>query len=282
MTRVRRPAPSTGAPTRARLRGTGVRPRAALSRALPLTIACALCACLPSAAGAAQTATISAGFAPERLGAPTTLSLGFQIAAGDGGLPSPLTGITLRYPLDLGIATSGLGLATCSPARLEAAGPAACPANSQMGYGSALVEFQVGGELRWETAQIDLFAGPSPNGYVKILVCAIGRTPIEAQIVFSTLLLPGRLRFEVPVVPGVPGGPDVSVVRVHTTLGGNLTYYRHAHGRRIAYRPAGVGLPASCPHGGFHFAATFSFLDGTKAQAKTAVPCPQTRPARTA
>jgi hypothetical protein len=245
-----------------------------LTRALPLAVACAICALLPSAAGAAQRVTIGAGFEPERLGAATTLSLGFRVASTESGLPSPLTGIDLHFPRDLGLATSGLGLATCSPAGLEAVGAGACPANSRMGYGSALVEFQVGVEFRVETAQIDLFAGPSQSGYVKILVYAVGRAPISAQILFSTLLLPGQLQFDVPVVPGVLEGPDVSVIRVHITLGGNLTYYRYARGRRTAYRPAGVGLPSTCPRPGFRFAATFSFLDGTEARARTAVPCP--------
>lgn len=261
MTRVRRPpAPTDG--------------WAGLTRALLCSTACALCACLPGTAGAAQRATISAGFTPERLGAATTLSLGFQIASTEGGLPSPLAGIDLHYPRDIGLATSGLGLATCDPARLEEIGATACPTNSLMGHGSALVEFQVGVEFRDETAQIYLFAGPSQNGYVRILVYAVGIAPIDAQIVFSALLLPGQLQFDVPVVPGVPEGPDVSVIRVRTTLGGDLTYYRYAHGRQIPYRPAGVGLPSTCPRGGFRFAATFSFLDGTTAKARTAVPCP--------
>jgi hypothetical protein len=251
-----------------------------LTRALLLAVACAICACLPSAAGAAQKVTISAGFAPERLGAATTLSLGFRIASTEGALPSPLTGIDLHYPPDLGLATSGLGVATCDPAQLEAVGATVCPANSLMGYGSALVEFQIGVEFRDETAQLDLFAGPSQNGYVRILVYAVGITPIDAQILFSTLLLPGQLQFDVPVVPGIPEGPDVSVIRVRTTLGGDLTYYRYAHGRRVAYRPAGVGLPPTCPRGGFRFAATFSFLDGTRANAGTTVPCPVRRSPR--
>jgi hypothetical protein len=91
----------------------------------------------------------------------------------------------------------------------------------------------------------------------------------------SALLLPGRLQFSVPLVPGVPEGPDVAVVSVKATIGGNLTYYERKHGRRVAYHPQGIKLPRHCPRGGFRFAATFSFLDGTQTQAQTVVRCPR-------
>jgi hypothetical protein len=64
---------------------------------------------------------------------------------------------------------------------------------------------------------------------------------------------------------------------MHLTLGGRLTYYERVHGRNIAYHPAGIGLPRSCPRGGFPFAATFRFLDGRHAGAQTRVPCPRHR-----
>lgn len=227
------------------------------------------------AARAEQLASISAGFSPERLGAATTLSLGFAIHTADGSLPSALTGLEFHYPPNLGIGTSGLGLAACDPAKLSFIGPKACPANSIMGSGSALAKFQVSPEIEEETAGIALVAGPSQNGYLRLLISATGTFPVAARIVMSALLLPGRLQFSVPLVPGIPEGPDVAVVRVKATIGGKLTYYERVHGKRVAYRPAGIKLPRSCPHGGFRFNATFSFLDGTQAQAKTVVKCPR-------
>ncbi|MGC2375338.1 MAG: hypothetical protein WA484_15835 [Solirubrobacteraceae bacterium] len=219
--------------------------------------------------------SISAGFSPERLGAHTAISLGFDVRTADGSLPSALTGIAFHYPPDLGIGTSGLGLATCSPDKLSLDGPKACPANSIMGNGSALVEFQVSPEVSEETAEIALVAGPSQNGYLKLLISATGTYPVAARIVMSTLLLPGQLRISVPLVPGLPEGPDVAVVRARVTIGGNLTYYERAHGRRVAYRPSGIELPRHCPRGGFRFRASFSFLDGAKTQAQTVVKCPR-------
>lgn len=239
-----------------------------------LTAAAVLGAAFPGAANAAQSASISAGFAPERLGKSTAMSAAFEILTAGGVPASPLTGMDFRYPADLGIATSGLGVAHCAPSALEAHGPSACPPNSLMGAGSALVEVPVGPEVLTETARIALLAGPSPDGYLHVLVAATGESPVAARIVMPTLLLDGHLHLTVPLVQGLPNGPDVSVVRVRVVLGGNLTYHERVHGRSVAYRPAGIRLPRHCPRGGFRFAATFAFLDGTRADARTAVPCP--------
>jgi hypothetical protein len=241
-----------------------------------LAVATALCAlATPAAASATQLTSISAGFSPLRLGSPTALSLGFDVRTPDGSLPSALTGISFHYPADLGIGTSGLGLATCEPAKLSFAGPQACPANSIMGRGSALAKFQVSPEVSEENAEIALVAGPAQHGYLKLLISATGAYPVQARIVMSTLLLPGQLQISVPLVPGLPEGPDVAVVRVKATIGGNLTYYERSHGKRVPYRPQGILLPKRCPRGGFHFHANFSFLDGTHSEAQTVVKCPR-------
>jgi hypothetical protein len=244
-------------------------------RVVVLAAAVALCASCPGVARAAESTRIAVAFRPERLGAATTMSVGFEVAAPAGQLVSPLTGMDFRYPADLGIATSGLGLAACAPAALEARGPAVCPPDSLMGSGSALVEVPVGAEVIAETARIALVAGPSPDGYLHILVAATGRSPVAARIVMPTLLLDGHLHLTVPLVEGLPGGPDVSVVRVHAVLGGDLTYRERVRGRMVAYHPRGIGLPRSCPRRGFRFAATFTFLDGSHSSAMAAVACPK-------
>jgi hypothetical protein len=235
----------------------------------------------PGSALAAQAVSVSAAFAPERLGAPTAVTFGFEVHAVNienafgFKIPSPLTGIDFHYPADLGLGTSGLGLATCNEAALQIHGPSACPANSIMGSGGALAEFQVSPEVEEETAQIALVAGPSPNGYLNMLISATGVYPVAARIIMSTLLEPGQLKIIVPLVPGVVEGPDVAVIRAHVTIGGNLTYYRRSHGKKIAYRPQGILLPRSCPKGGFHFTGTFTFLDASHVNAQTVVKCPR-------
>lgn len=197
-----------------------------------------------------------------------------QVSAGGGGIPSPLTAIDLHMPRNLGIATSGLGVATCQIGALEAHGAGICPANSRMGSGNALVRFQVGPELFAETAQIAVVAGPEENGHVRMLVSATGETPVAARILISTVLLAGQLQITVPLVPSLPEGGDIAVVAVHASLGGNLTYHERVNGKTISYRPRGITLPSSCARGGFRFSATFTFLDGTNARAQTAVACP--------
>jgi hypothetical protein len=144
-----------------------------------------------------------------------------------------------------------------------------------MGTGTALAKFRVGPEIYSENATLAIVAGPSQNGYVDMLIAATGLSPVKARILMSTLLLPGHLQFTVPLVPSLPEGEDVSVVTAHVTLGGHFTYYEKVHGKTVPFMPTGIKLPRKCPHAGFRFAAKFSFLDGTRAEARTAVKCPK-------
>jgi hypothetical protein len=248
-----------------------------MARRAPVVFAILVLCVLPTAAaGASQTARISARFTPERLGAATTVSFGFHIVAGDA-TPPPLSAIELSYPVDLGFATSGLGLASCSPQALEVLGPSGCPADSQIGYGSAVAEIPFGSEPVQERVGLLLFAGPSPDGYLHLLLRVAGLTPVIAEVVLSGVLRMGRIDIVVPPIPALPEAPDVAVVQMQLTLGGDLTYYETVGGRRRAHRPPGVGLPRSCPPGGFPFAATFAFIGAPSSTAHTAVACPRAR-----
>jgi hypothetical protein len=219
---------------------------------------------------------MSAAFTPERLGAPTSVSFAFHVTGG-GSAPAPLSSVELSYPRDLGLATSGLGVMACTPARLEALGPAACPANSRMGAGSAVVGIAFGAELVSETVRLTLLAGPSPDGFLHLLVYASGKFPVEAAVLLTAVLRAGHLSLTVPPIPSLPAAPYVSLQDMHLTLGGHLTYYETVKRHRVAYHPAGVGLPRTCPRGGFPFAATFVFIDGGRARARDSVACPKAR-----
>jgi hypothetical protein len=247
-----------------------------------LALALALCASLPAAVGAAPSAKLSAALVPERLGAGTTIIFGFTIVAPDDQVPSPLTGIDLYYPANLGIATSGLGLETCSAAILDAEGAEGCPSQSLMGYGTAVVEVPFGPTVIRESTQTTIFMAHLRNGHLGLLFYATGGGPISAQIVFPGLVLPaqspfgGDLSATIPLVPTLPGAPNAAVVQLDSTIGPmNITYYEHAGGRYLPYTPKGIVLPDTCPHGGFQFAASFSFEDGTHTSAHTVVPCPR-------
>ncbi len=230
----------------------------------------------------ATTATLTAKFVPERLGARATLDFGFAFGALPGQVPPPLTQIELRYPNNLGIAVSGLGLATCTPATLEAAGPQGCPPNAVMGRGSAYTGIVLGDTSVTETAPIAVVRTPDVDGHIAVLFSAEGTSPVDTRIVFPGLLLPasspfgGEVSIGVPLVPTLPGAPYISVIHLSATLGPvGVTYYEHVAGRTLAYRPKGILLPTRCPKRGFPFAAEFRFEDGTRATAVTEIPCPR-------
>jgi hypothetical protein len=264
----------------------GVRTPAAVFAALALLAAfvCAWCAtnARASADAAQPTATLSATLSPEHLGQGTTIIFGFTIATTTGQVPSPLTSLDLYYPDNLGIGTSGLGLETCSAAVLEADGTEGCPSQSRMGYGKALVEIPFGPAILKETTQTAIFMAHLHEGHLGLLFFAEGHAPVSTQIVFHGLVLPaanpfgGDFATTFPLVPTLPGAPNAAVVQLRSTIGPlHLTYYENTRGRYRPYHPRGIVLPLTCPRGGFHFAASFAFEDGTHTSAHTAVPCPR-------
>jgi hypothetical protein len=241
----------------------------------------AVCVCPPSTASALQSLRLHATFTPERLGQGTTVGFAFQIAASSNQVPSPLTGIEVSYPVDLGFALSELGLARCSAEALEVFGLQGCPANSLMGYGTARAEIQIGPSILHETVHVTVFRTTNHGGHLALLIYASGATPVDAQIVFPAVVFPakapfgGRLDMAVPLVPSLPEAPDVAVVQFSSTLGPqNLRYHERVHGRSVSFKPRGIPLPTSCPRGGFPFSAKFGFQDGSNAVAQTTVPCP--------
>ena len=135
-----------------------------------------------------------------------------------------------------------------------------------------------------EGASIAVFRAPDEEGHLALFFYTEASTPILAQLVFPGLLLAAKAPFgglinvNVPLVPSLPEGPDVSVVEIGATLGPeHLIYTEEVRGQIVTYQPKGILLPDSCPHGGFPFAATLAFRDGSHARAHTAMPCPRSR-----
>ncbi len=254
--------------------------RATLAVALLATI-CALCS-TPPAARANQSVHLTAALTPERLGAGTTIHFGFTVLVPAGQVPIPIVQIDLLYPQGLGIATSGLGISTCKARVLETQGPPGCPPNSVIGYGSAIVEVPFGPQLLQETARTTTFMAPVRNGRLGLLFYADGEHPVAAALVFPGLVLPapdsfgGDLNALLPLVPTLPEAPDAALVKLTTTLGpSHITYFEFRKGQTIPYHPQGILLPSTCPHGGFRFAASFVFADGSHTNAKATVACPR-------
>jgi hypothetical protein len=233
-------------------------------------------------AGAAHTVELTAAFSPERLGAGTTIRFGLRISTPAGRAPSPVTALEVLLPAGLSIATSDLGLETCGPSELEQDGLAGCPPDSLMGRGSAAAEVPFGASFVTEQAPIAVLSGPLQDGHPQLLFFAEGEYPVLANIMFAALVLSAKAPFggllstTPPLIPSVPNGPDVALVRLATTIGAKgITYYEHAHDRTIAFHPRGIVLPRNCPRGGFAFAVHLGFQDGTQAGAGAVVPCPR-------
>lgn len=228
---------------------------------------------------------LSVGLHPERLGAGTTIEFGFKVDVQRGQAPSPLSAVDLFYPANIGLVTSGLGLSSCAPATLELLGPEGCPADALMGRGSAVVEIPLGRHTISETGEITTWMGPLQNGRLSLLFFAEGRAPVFAQLIFPGLVLDasapfgGRLATQIPEIPSFPEAPDAAIVQMHATIGPKgITYFQRVGHRRVGYQPNGIVLPKRCPRGGFVFAATFAFFDGSHARARAVVPCPSRRP----
>jgi hypothetical protein len=239
------------------------------------------------AATSTPTASLSAAFEPERLGQRTTLSFGFRILGAAGTVPPALTAVTLSYPNNLGIALSRLGLATCTATQLEASGVSGCQENSIMGFGNATAEISLGSDVVGEPVPITILRAPNEEGHIALLFDAVGSTPLNTSAVFPGALLPapapfgGQVSIDVPLIPSVPGAPNVSIVRLRATLGpSGVTYFKALEGRTIVYQPPGILLPNSCPKGGFPFAAQLSFVDGSHTSAQATDPCPARRARR--
>ncbi|HVA20444.1 MAG TPA: hypothetical protein VMU55_09720 [Solirubrobacteraceae bacterium] len=254
----------------------------ALTGALLLVLVCGVLTA--TAAATTERASLHASFSPNKLGAPTTISFGFHVETTEGAAPPPMTSLDLRMPAGISYTTTTLGLAICQPAVLQAKGLAGCSPNSRLGFGSALVEVPFGTGAGHEIPEIQAVAGPSPGGNLVVLFYANGTSPVSAQLVFQGEVLAAsgafgtQLAANVPLVTSVPGGPDVSIVSVNTTIGpSHLIYYKHVHGKKVAFHPRGVSVPEHCPRGGFPFAAEFVFQDGSSTGATTTVPCPPRR-----
>lgn len=258
-------------------------PPAGLTRVLAAALACAcLLASAPASDAADQEVTLRTTFAPDRLRTPTTIEFGFRIRSTiPGRAPSPVTSMSLYLPAGMGLATSTLGLAQCEPSTLGERGPEGCPANAQVGDGTAQAEMIVGDETIDESATIHALLGPPAGENERVLFYVEAVSPVDAHFVFPSQILPatgrygGRLETTVPLIPTWTDGPDISLISFSSTIGPRgLTYYRHVRDRIVPFHPRGIGVPAHCPREGFPFRAEFTFQDATRASATSAVPCP--------
>jgi len=138
--------------------------------------------------------------------------------------PPPLKEVTFYLPN--GTKLHPAGFPTCAKANLEPAGqgPSACPKGSAAGpVGEAEGFVTLGGERVKEKATIESFY--APGGGLEFFTA--GHTPVSLEILSAahyTSLTGGggfgpKLIAEVPLVPSLPGAPDVSVETIKVQAG---------------------------------------------------------------
>jgi hypothetical protein len=251
-----------------------------MTKLLTLPLGLLLSLALASPVVAAPVASLKVGFSPNRPGSNTTVSFGFVIKTSANVVPPPLTELEVRIPAGMGLGTTDLGETLCTSNMLETQGVGGCSSNSYMGLGQALVEVPFGPEIIQEHVSLAILMAPAVEEHTTMLFLASGETPVAAEIIFRGQLLNdtgpygARLDTKIPLTPSVPEAPDAAVVRMQSTLGPQgLTYFKTSKGQRIPFRPKGMVIPARCPHGGYQFAAKFTFQDGDTTSAHNAVPC---------
>jgi hypothetical protein len=234
-----------------------------------------------SAGSPPSTTTFTAGFSPNKLGAYSTIELGFHLYRPGGALPPPLAGVDFLLPAGVSLTTSKLGLDVCQQATVESAGSEGCLPDAVMGYGSATMIAPTAVEGILEPAGITIFEAPPVDRHTTLLFDMSGSSPVITQVVLFGEMLDasdpfgGNLSTAFPITAGLPGEKDVSVLSMRADIGSKgVTYYNDVHGKRVPYTPQGVVIPSRCPAGGFPFQARFQFADGSTESASAKSPCP--------
>lgn len=247
-----------------------IRAITAAGRACAMPAALSACAVVVASAYAETSATVTALFSPDRLGARGSLSLTIEFGDPHAGVPAPVRRSILRFPAGLTLELPHLR--SCSASRLRALGPSGCPAESAIGRGYALVEAQAGSQTISENVSLWVFLGPLRNLQPTVEVLGRGYTPFDERVVLSGTMLPAggpygeALTLSIPPIPTLTLEPDASIVTFSLVIG--------AHARGNARDTNTVRLPSSCPRGGFPFASEFTYADGSSGSSVTTVACP--------
>jgi len=237
---------------------------------------CCFCAAAPALAPAAHTATgadMRPSLLPNRLGANTALTLAFKFSGGDKGVPAPLSRMVVRLPSGLKIDLRGVGI--CVRSRLRRRGVAGCPAGSLVGRGHALMSVHAGSLAVGEEATVTIFRGPNRGSRPTLDIFGQGQAPLDQSSISTAVLEPdsapygSKLMVSIPPIPTLVLEPNASFVSLSLTVGGV------GRGPRAHAAAGAILVPRSCPAGGFPFAASFTFADGSAARASAAVACPR-------
>jgi hypothetical protein len=246
--------------------------------ALAILVGCA-CAALAGVAWAGDTLIVKEAFAPDRLGAPTNLSITARFASSADVPPAPVSSLTLYGPAGLGIDARGAG--TCTEAVLEQRGPVGCPADSRVGFGGGVAVLALPNGLLREPFTLDFFFAAPEHGRLKLLTYASAVSPVAVALVVVAREIPAPrpyglgFRVQVPQVTTIPDASYASVESAFATIGASdAAYFKTIHGRRTLVHIKGVVVPRSCPAGGFPTRGTVDFADGATFTVDPTIPCP--------
>jgi hypothetical protein len=249
------------------------------ARVLVATVLACACLLLAAVAWGADTLVIHESFTPDKLGAPTNLSITANFLSSTGTPPSPISKLTLYAPAGLAIDARGAG--TCTQARLTERGPSGCPANSRAGFGGGVGLLELPKAIVRERYTLDFFFGPSQHGRLTLLAYASAVAPIPVELVVVAREVrapkPYGLGFsvEIPPISTLPGASLASVESAFATFGAtNVAYYKTVHGKRTLVHLRGMIAPKSCPRGGFPTEGIIDFADGTTLTVNPTIPCP--------
>jgi hypothetical protein len=251
-----------------------------LSIARGVALALVGCACCACAAQAAQSVKLRVAFDPDVAGQRTTIELKLRIGGPGDTPPAPMTSLDLRFPPNMGIATTTLGQSNCEPAQLIRAGLSGCSANARIGLGSATAVVPVGEQSVQEKVSLNALMGPPVEDRLEVLFYVEGLSPVLTRLVLPSVVQSDsppfgeQLDTSVPLVQVWPEGPNLALETFDSTIGPlGLTYHREVNGHSVPYHPQGVRVPETCPPGGYPFAAVLHFEDGSQTTASYRVPC---------
>jgi hypothetical protein len=232
-------------------------------------------------AGAAETAKLTVGFSPYRLGVNAAFRFAIQVGSTIGAVPSAVTSFALRMPAGMGLSSSQLGLSVCLPKALQAGGVTGCPPEAVIGRGKASVVDAMGSEQVEIPTAITVTMAPSLHEQTRLLFYAEGQSVMITELLFGGYMTGVAKPFgtlvgaTIPAIVGVPGTPPAALTSMAVTLAPRgLMYVKHVNGRAVRYHPKGLAVPVVCPPGGFPFAVKLGFTDGSYAEATTRLACP--------
>lgn len=264
------------------------RPRAVLAVLVALCAAGWLDGAPPATAAPAPVRVTAAFDRDAALGSSTALDVRLRLDP-HRLTSAPLTQVRFSYPRNLGLVSSGLGLATCTRpasdfAKVLIVAPrlGGCSPNAVMGFGTALALVRLSnGQVIREYATVTVLSGSFEHGRLGLVVFVDGQHPFGAKLAFTGEVAGapapygGALTVKMPIVPGLEDLATIALVKLRITIGSHrIRYYEHRRGQLVAYHPDGVELPARCPAHGFRFRAEVRFADNSRRSAVSTTPCP--------